>query len=248
LLVRANEGLDESNQVKDKLFSILGHDLRSPFVSVINLLEIIDDDEIPAELRKQMLDELSVTSKASLDTLTNLLKWGEMQIKGIRINQRDFALKPLVERVIQLLAGIAQNKQITIADDTQSLSLYADPDHIEFVLRNLLSNAIKFTGAGGSVSISSTYDEHKHEVTIAVKDSGVGIAPERLQEIFSLENVSRDGTYNEKGTSLGLMMCKEFTEVNNGRIEVNSIPGQGSSFSIVLKGSVEKKTSGMQFA
>ena len=239
----ANTNLDESNQLKDKLFSILGHDLRSPFVSVINLLELVDDEDIPAETRKEMITELSTTSKAALETLTGLLKWGEMQIKGVRLNQHEFAVRPVAERVLLLLAGAANYKRITIknyiADD---LILLADKDHVEFVLRNLISNAVKFTGVGGQVAIKSAFDEHSSMATITVEDTGVGIAPDRLNSIFSLKNISSNGTYNEKGTSLGLLMSKEFIDANEGSISVSSIQGAGSAFSFTLKAQIAKGT------
>jgi signal transduction histidine kinase len=235
-LRNANINLDESNQLKDKLFSILGHDLRSPFVSVINILELIDDEDLPAETRKEMITELSVTSKAALETLTGLLKWGEMQIKGVRLNRNEFAVNPVIERVILLLAGTANYKRITIKNQTcNNLILIADKDHVEFVLRNLISNAIKFTGVSGQVTIKSSFDEQRSMATITVEDTGVGIAPERLNTIFSLNNISSNGTYNEKGTSLGLLMSKEFIDANEGSISVTSTPGSGSAFSFTLK-------------
>lgn len=243
-LLKANKSLDESNKVKDKLFSVLGHDLRSPFVSVINLLELIDDDDIPADAKSEMIKELTVSSKAALETLTGLLKWGEMQIKGLRINQQEFAVKPVAERVITLLNGNASYKNIGIINGiTTDLNLIADPDHVEFILRNLISNAIKFTGVGGKVTVDSFYSAAGNTVTITVKDTGVGMSAEKLESIFSLNNISSNGTFNEKGTSLGLLMCKEFVEANKGTITVRSTPGYGSEFAFTLKGAVNKAPS-----
>ncbi|WDF54297.1 tetratricopeptide repeat-containing sensor histidine kinase [Mucilaginibacter sp. KACC 22063] len=238
-LVNANKNLDESNQVKDKLFSILGHDLRSPFVSVINMLELIDDEDLPASTRQAMINELGITSKAALETLTGLLKWGEMQIKGLRLNTLQFAVKPVLDRVMLLLNGTANFKHIEISNLVdEDVELIADPDHVEFVIRNLLSNAIKFTGVGGSIFIKCFFNNRNNEVTITVEDTGVGIAPDRVNSIFSLSNISSNGTYNEKGTSLGLMICKEFIEANGGSISVRSTLGVGSAFSFTLKGVV----------
>ncbi|MCJ8209057.1 tetratricopeptide repeat-containing sensor histidine kinase [Mucilaginibacter sp. RS28] len=239
-LLKANKQLDESNHVKDKLFSILGHDLRSPFISVINLLDLLDDDDIPEDSRKEMLQELGLTSKAGLETLTGLLKWGETQIKGLRINQQEFAVRPLADRVTQLLSTNASHKSITIKNSIQpELNLIADSDHVEFVLRNLLSNAIKFTRAGGKISFRSQFDPATNKATITVRDNGIGISPDRFEAIFSLKNVSNNGTFNEKGTSLGLVMCKEFIEANNGSISVRSAPGSGSDFSFILNATMK---------
>ncbi|NCD71073.1 ATP-binding protein [Mucilaginibacter agri] len=238
-LRNANTELDESNQLKDKLFSILGHDLRSPFVSVINLLEMIDDEDLPADTRKEMVSELSITSKAALETLTGLLKWGEMQIKGMRINRHEFAVKPVVERVILFLTGAANYKRIEIRNFiSDDLNLIADKDHVEFVLRNLISNAVKFTGVNGRVTVKSFFNERTNLATITVEDTGVGIDSNRLNSIFSLNNISSNGTYNEKGTSLGLLMSKEFIDANEGQIEVRSTPGVGSAFSFTLQATI----------
>lgn len=243
-LRNANMNLDESNQLKDKLFSILGHDLRSPFVSVINLLELIDDEDLPADTRKEMVTELSTTSKAALETLTGLLKWGEMQIKGVRLNSHEFAVKPVAERVLLLLAGAANFKRIIIKNNiAEDVILLADKDHVEFVLRNLISNAIKFTGVGGQVNIKSVFNAATSTATITVEDTGVGVAADRLQSIFSLKNISSNGTYNEKGTSLGLLMSKEFIDANEGAISVSSTPGLGSAFSFTLKATIAQHSS-----
>lgn len=242
-LRNANAELDESNQLKDKLFSILGHDLRSPFVSVINLLEMIDDEDLPADTRKEMVSELSVSSKAALETLTGLLKWGEMQIKGMRINRHEFAVKPVVDRVLLFLTGAANYKRIEIRNYiSDDLNLIADKDHVEFVLRNLISNAVKFTGVNGRITVKSFFDVRNNQATITIEDTGVGIDSNRLNTIFSLNNISSNGTYNEKGTSLGLLMSKEFIDANEGHIDVRSTPGVGSAFSFTLQASISQTT------
>lgn len=246
-LTSANKNLDESNQVKDKLFSILGHDLRSPFVSVINMIDLVDDEDLPADTRSALLSELSVTSKAALETLTGLLKWGEMQIKGVRLNRQELLVKPLLERVLLLLNGTANFKQISIFNLlTDDITLIADADHVEFVLRNLISNAIKFTGINGKVMIKAFFDNQHNQVTIMVEDTGVGISPERIQSVFSLSNISSNGTYNEKGTSLGLLICKEFIEANAGTISVRSTLGVGSTFSFTLQGAIKTDQSDLK--
>lgn len=236
LLNSANIELKESNEVKDKLFSVLAHDLRSPFSAIINLLSLINDDILDAKERKDLINMAVVSSNASLGILNNLLKWGEMQIKGVRINQVDLWPHQIIERNIAVLSASAELKNIRIDNlVAKNFKVMADADHFEFVTRNLLSNAIKFTDKGGIVSISSEIDKAKAEVKFIVKDTGVGIKKERLQGIFNLGNVSTTGTNDEKGTSLGLVLCKEFVEANNGRIWAESVPGTGSEFMFVLK-------------
>jgi signal transduction histidine kinase len=238
LLNKTNASLQESNHVKDKLFSVLGHDLRSPFVSVINLLEFVDDDDITPEQRKELLGQLEETSKASLETLNNLLKWGEMQIKGIRLNQTTFTVKNIIDRNIVMLSDSANKKSIcinnTVAGD---ISVFADADHFDFVIRNLISNGIKFSYVNGTITIGAQKDEDTGKVILTVTDNGVGISPNQVGQIFNIDNVSTSGTKNEKGTSLGLLLCKEFIELNGGKIQVESKVGSGSVFSFSLNSS-----------
>ncbi|OCX51797.1 hypothetical protein BEL04_17445 [Mucilaginibacter sp. PPCGB 2223] len=236
LLNKTNNDLKESNTVKDKLFSVLAHDLRSPLATIINLLYVINDDELPPLERKELINMVTVTSSASLDTLNNLLKWGEMQLKGIRLNAVEIRPHDIVARDIDLLAASARLKGIAVYNTIdEDIRVVADRDHFEFVIRNLLSNAIKFTNQGGVVSIGATGYTDKNEVQFSVKDNGVGIEAERMKTIFNIGNVSTDGTKDEKGTSLGLVLCKEFVEANKGKIWVNSKPGEGSEFVFTLK-------------
>ena len=235
LLNKTNQSLQESNHVKDKLFSVLGHDLRSPFVSVINMLEFIDDDDIPPQQRKELLGQLEETSKASLETLNNLLKWGEMQIKGVRLNQSAFKVRSIIDRNIAMLLDSANNKTITIKNLVdREIAVFADADHFDFVIRNLISNAIKFSYVDGIIEIFAEKDENSGKTTIKVKDNGVGIPAHQLDLIFNIHNISTTGTNNEKGTSLGLLLCKEFIELNGGSINVESEAGSGSIFSVTL--------------
>lgn len=235
LLNKANTSLKESNTVKDKFFSILAHDLRLPIASVINLLYIIDDEDISPEERHEIINKLIVNCNASLSTLNQLLKWGEMQIKGIRLNPVPFRPGEIIERNINLLSAAAEEKAISVINMTGgSVQLFSDPDHFDFVIRNLLSNAVKFTHDGGSVIIQSEA-LGKKMVKFTVKDSGVGIEAERIPGIFEISNMSTQGTNNEKGTSLGLIMCKDFIEANKGSIEVKSEIGKGSEFIFILR-------------
>ncbi|GGH07865.1 tetratricopeptide repeat-containing sensor histidine kinase [Mucilaginibacter phyllosphaerae] len=232
LLNKTNTKLQEANTVKDKLFSVLGHDLRSPFISVINLLQIIDDDLEPQH-RKEMMQRLEINSKSSLETLDSLLRWGQMQIKGIPVNQVVFETKPPVLRSVNFLAGVADTKGINIICSVpDDIKVLADSDHFEFIIRNLLSNAIKFSDQGATVSVSAV--KNKGKVAFTVTDDGIGIAPEKLNGIFGFGNVSTRGTGNESGTGLGLLLCKEFAGINGGIIDVASKPGQGSAFTVTF--------------
>lgn len=234
LLKKTNTDLKESNSVKDKLFSIIAHDLRSPMASVINILPFFSDEDTSQEEREVLTNQLLENCNASLDTLNQLLSWGEMQIKGIRLTKTKFPLYPEIEKVLALLHPLATKKFIILKNQIkQDVVLKMDKDHLRFIIRNFLSNAIKFTPRGGAVVIYSQL-LNDERIKVTVKDTGIGIAPNRIKNIFSINNHSTDGTNQEKGTSLGLVMCREFTEANGGTITVESRENEGSAFSIIL--------------
>ncbi len=237
----ANKELEESNEVKDKFFSIIAHDIRSPLVSTIGILELIDNKDIDEETKSTMVTKLIGHCRNSLSILDKLLKWGQMQIKGVRINQQIFNPLLNIERNVSLLKDMAQSKNIAIALKVpENLELFADPDHFDFVIRNLLANAIKFTNENGNVEVSASSSEDK--ITFRVKDNGVGISEARIKKIFQLSAMGTRGTSAEEGTSLGLIICKEFVEANKGSILVESIVGEGTIFSFALNKAKEKNS------
>ncbi|QQL49091.1 tetratricopeptide repeat-containing sensor histidine kinase [Mucilaginibacter ginkgonis] len=234
-LRKINYNLANVNLVKDKLLSVFAHDLRSPFVSIINLMHIINDEDVTHDERATLLHKLEMTSKASLETLDGLLKWGQMQMKGIQVSPVQFAIKQVVQSIQFLLAETASQKNVKVFNlVSDDISLTADVDQFEFIIRNILSNAIKFSKPGGSVWILADADTAKNEVSISIRDNGVGIAADKLDQIFNLDNVSASGTANEKGTSIGLLMSKQFITANHGAIKVISQPDKGSEFLITL--------------
>lgn len=236
LLNKSNDALTTSNTVKDKLFSILAHDLRAPLNSVINLLDIINKGWLSEEEKVVMMNKLAVHCNASMDTLDLLLRWGQMQLKGVMINKVMLDPGDVIARSIALSLEAASHKSITIetAIDPE-LRVYCDVDHLDFIIRNLLSNAIKFTSEGGAICLSVQRRTEQSDILFTVKDNGVGISEERITSIFSAESVSTNGTNNEKGTSLGLVICNEFIAANDGEIWVESIAGEGSAFFFTLK-------------
>jgi signal transduction histidine kinase len=235
LLNGSNAALQESNDVKDKLFSILAHDLRSPLASVINLLEMIHNGWLSEEEKDLMMSKLAAHCNASMETLNLLLQWGQMQLKGIMIKQIAISPDKVLQRNVALLMEPAREKNIRITQDVLTdEKAICDQDHLDFMLRNLLSNAIKFTRTGGNIKVSvKKYKED--QLLFAVQDDGVGIAADRLAAVFNLNNVSTNGTNNEKGTSLGLVICKEFITANDGEMWAESTEGAGSSFFFTLK-------------
>lgn len=242
-LLRQQEELKHSNTVKDKLFSILGHDLRAPLTRVIGLLNVLtvngqakDEAEIIEKLRNQ--------SRNTLETLDNLLVWGQRQLKGIRLNQQIISAKEQIQTSIALVADYAGQKKISIVDHTPSdLHIFADPSHFDFVMRNLLSNAVKFSHSGTTVAISA-FASGIQQVTFAIKDSGVGIAKEMQDHIFTAGTGSLRGTWDEKGTGIGLMLCREYIAENGGRLWLESEPGKGATFFFCLSQKTSAKIAG----
>ena len=230
-----NSTLKSTNTVKDKLLSVMAHDLRSPFISIVNLLGLIKVDGLDPDEQHDLFQKLEITSLASLETIDSILTWGQMQMKGIQTNPTTFALKPLFTQAIGLLLETAGYKHIAIRDlSGAEITLFADLEHVSFIIRNLLSNAVKFTNTGGKIHCLAEKDANTQEVTITIMDNGVGIAAARLPHIFDMDNVSTAGTFNEKGTSMGLLVCKEFAASNKGRISVSSEVGVGSHFYLTL--------------
>jgi len=235
---KANADLMQSNNVKDKLFSILGHDLKSPLGSILSFLELVNRGWLSEEEKSLMLSKLESQCSTTLDTLNLILHWGQMQLKGVMIQQSDVSPEKAISRNVLLLKEMAAQKSISIKQNIEpGLEVFCDADHLDFLARNILSNAIKFTPVGGIIHISVQAYQN-NQVIFQFRDSGIGIEPSRLESIFSLNNVSTVGTNNEKGTSLGLVVCKEFISANGGNIWVESIIGEGSKFFFTLQRSI----------
>ena len=230
-----SEQLALVNRQKDKLFSIIAHDLRNPIGSLQSFLEMLTDDRLDDDEKKILSEELLQQTKKTSDMLQNLLSWTSSQMDGVVPRPTTLNLQQTLQHTIDLQAGIAYRKEIVLHTDINpDLHLMADSDMLTLVVRNLLSNAIKFTKPGGSIWV--TTKEEKDACVLEIKDSGIGITPEKRDEIFSFNATSTYGTNNEKGTGLGLTICKEYIELQGGKMWFNSQPGTGTSFFISLPG------------
>jgi len=235
---KLNKDLIESNAIKDKLFSIIGHDLRSPVSNVVQMMDILGNIDFSSEERFEIIATLKKHSESSLETLDNLLQWGKAQLQGIRVKSDIVFPQIIIERNIEAYSMQAQQKSITIKNLVpENLVVNADSDHLNFIMRNLLSNAVKFTYLSGTVIINASQISDEL-VCITVQDHGIGMSPENKKTIFKTFPVITPGTANEKGTGIGLMLCKEFVEANGGTISVESTAGKGTTFSFTLKGSI----------
>lgn len=231
-LKQAKEELEKSNNTKDKLFEIVAHDIRSPMSAIAGLSEILfhDGHKISDDKRAKFISSIhSATSKLT-SLLENLLYWARAQQKQNSINAEFFPLKDLVLEAVELFKSNLESKAITMKMDiSESYIVYADYNMIYVVLRNLISNAIKFTARGGSLII--VINERMHMVHFELRDSGVGVADDKIPHLFSSTLLSSDrGTEGEKGTGIGLSLCKQFVDLNNGEIGVTSSLGKGSVF------------------
>ena len=234
-LARKVEELNQANATKEKLLSIISHDLVNLFNSLINLSNLLTEPEKPLsiEQKDKYLLMISQSSNQGYHLLRNLLDWLRNQMGTLKIVPTTVNLKPLVERNIEFLSSQAKNKNITLGSTINSETwVLADPNMLDTVIRNLLANAIKFTPRDGEVNISA--QERDTIMEISVIDTGIGIKREDLQQIFQSSHHTTIGTGNEKGTGIGLNLCKEFVEKNAGKIGVESEVGKGSRFYIQL--------------
>jgi signal transduction histidine kinase/ligand-binding sensor domain-containing protein len=233
-----NEQLKNLNSTKNKLFSIISHDLRSPFHIILGFQSLLvrKYNEFSDNERLKMLRQLNSTSNQVYYLLENLLNWAKIQTSSIKHTPVRFNLKNVILRKSDLYWDIADVKGIVINQEIpEELFAFADVALLETAVRNLINNAIKFTPTGGSILIRAR--ESQNMITISIIDSGVGMTANQVEALFNIEQTqSRYGTIGEKGSGLGLVLCKEFVEKNGGTITVVSQPGQGSSFIFTVPG------------
>lgn len=229
---KAEEELRKLNAGKDVFFSVLAHDLKNPMNGLLGLSEVLVE-MLPAEANSELRETaLDVRNLASLvgTLLLDLLGWAQLQLGQLRPAPRVISLARAIEPTLTLITTATRAKRIELLNEAVvPLELYCDVRMNETVLRNLLSNAVKFTPSGGTIRILAEAKED--EVVITIADSGKGIAPERIAGLFELGQTKPTyGTAGEKGTGLGLPLCREMVERNGGRIWVDSTPDEGSSF------------------
>jgi len=226
-----NAELQKNNEIKTKLFSIISHDLRSPLATTKGLLLLLKDEpNLPEEFRIY-LNQMSKNLDGTFILLDNLLKWSATQMQSVKVKPSTFSMLGLIQEIAELYRPVAQEKNIEILVlPSEKYTVLADRDMLHLVLRNLVSNAIKFTPENGKIEIST--EKREKELAIHVKDTGVGIPKENLEKIF--EGLSTRGTASEKGTGLGLQLCKEFITLNNGELKVKSVENEGSTFSFTV--------------
>lgn len=227
-----NRLLEELNGIKDRLFSIISHDLRAPLGSLKSLLTLLNDKTLSEAQVTALFPRLAQDVGYTSDLLDSLLHWAKSQLHGIHTNPKKIDMKALTEENILLLSSIAEQKKIELRNEiSENTFVLADEDMTRTILRNLISNALKFTKANGHIRVSA--QTLREGVEVAVEDTGLGISQSVLSQLFK-GNVTTRGTKNEKGTGLGLMLVKDFVEKNSGTIRVESEVGKGSRFIFTL--------------
>jgi signal transduction histidine kinase len=232
IIEQQSEELKALNSTKDRLFSIIAHDLRSPLSSLKGVMQLLENEFISKEEFRQLSKRLQQNVDNVHGMLENLLLWSLSQMDGIKPNVKNFDLNFVIEETVILFKEVFTQKQINLTNNS-SLNLQAlgDEYQIRTVLRNLLNNAIKFTPQNGQIEIVSSVE--KHFVNLKISDTGMGIRKEDLAQIFSNPKLN-NGTAGEKGTGFGLFLCKELIEKNGGSIEIKSEFKKGTTIEILL--------------
>jgi len=232
-ILRSEQNL---NQTKDKFFNIIAHDLRNPLNGLMGLSDIIsaEFDNYDDTEKKRLLEKMKEAIHSTYKLIENLLEWSRVQTGKISASPVSIDLHSLSKEIVSITQPSADMKSISIENNiSDTIKVFADEDQLRFIIRNIITNAIKFTGANGEITLNAEKIESlsgkRNFVNICISDNGVGISQENLEKIFMLDQkFSQKGTNEEQGTGLGLLLCKEFTELNEGTIIIKSDKGEGT--------------------
>jgi signal transduction histidine kinase len=230
IIQHQKEKLEETNRIKDKLFSVVSHDIKGPLSSLKLSLLLAKTGTLSPEEFNHVVSGIETHMEQTTEFIENLLQWARIQLRGIQYEPTMFELRTLIEETVHLLDPEVHAKGITILKNgfNDPLMAHVDPNMIRSVLRNLLTNAIKFTSPGGIITLTAKSDDQSQ--IISITDTGVGIPVEHRNRIFTLDSVTTKGTKQEAGTGLGLILCKEFIDKNKGTIWFESEEGRGTTF------------------
>lgn len=224
-----NRELIELHGIKDKLFSVVAHDLRSPISSLISILRLVNENMLDADIQARLFKEISNRVDDTFGLLDNLLRWAKNQMQGIVPAPAYFDVREASREITDTLQDVAANKKIILDNSIRQQQVYADRDMFAVVVRNLTMNAIKYTSANGEITLDSYLSGNM--LVVSVNDTGTGISEKIQKTLFKLsETSSQRGTNNENGAGLGLALCDDFVKANGGSIWFHSNPGEGSTF------------------
>jgi len=235
LLEKLNSELSLTNAEKDKLFAIIAHDLKSPFQSILGFSDIIttESDKLSKEEILNYFQLISESNNNLYELIENLLSWSLIKMGKLKINPEPFTPIDDINKIIRLYHGNLHEKNISVnLEASKEDHLNIDRNSFMIILRNLISNSIKYTKSGGSIDITAHKSDGVYE--LKVRDSGVGMSEEVIEDILSKDINSTSGTRGEKGTGFGLMICLEMIERNNGKLDISSTPGKGTEFKVIF--------------
>ena len=233
LISKQKKELESLNSTKDKLFSIISHDLKSPLSTILGTLDLIKRGVLSDQEQRDIFKKLHYRVYIINQMLNNLLHWANAQQLGIRIRRTHFDLTKTVEQTLSIARILAEDKNITLKHEYHGPKIIiADEDHIKIILQNLIGNAIKFTPENGKVYIE--YSETDDYILIHIKDTGIGMSEEKIREVFSLTGteITVNGTKQESGTGIGLMLAREFIKKNGGHFDIESAKGKGTVINV----------------
>lgn len=231
-ILEQSKHLENINNVKDKLFSIISHDLKDSLTSTKGCIDLLKDGQLSQEEFNNLLPELSKSANNASLLLFDLLNWSKSQMQSLKPKPSSFDVQEVFYEKVKLIEQKMQTKGVVLVDKTFRDFIYADRSMVEIIIQNLLANAVKFCKTGDTITIGNKTDKGK--AIISVADSGVGIAIENQHKLFNNNTFTTVGTNNEKGTGLGLSICRELVALNEGRIWVDSEPDVGSTFFVEL--------------
>jgi PAS domain S-box-containing protein len=236
-LLESEKHLKETVAAKDKFLSIIAHDLKGPFSALVGLTELLLEkhDKMNSDSRNEIINAVYQSCVRTYGLLENLLAWSAIHTGRKRLDQVSFVIQDAININIELLSEVFKRKNIKVVfNKLLRTQVHADIDMVNTVIRNLLSNALKYTFPQGTIEIKVS-DSSIDLVNISIKDTGIGISNSNIEKLFKIDlSFSTPGLENERGTGLGLILCKEFVEKNGGQIWVKSVPGVGSEFSFTL--------------
>jgi signal transduction histidine kinase len=226
-----NDELEQVNEIKNKLFAIIAHDLRGPLSSLQSLIYLVREHDLSQDEMAEITKTLERNLQENASMMDNLLAWAQAQMNGIKLNVRDFTLIQGIKSVTDQIQFQAEEKGIQIKMDVDStIEVKADYDMVKLVVRNLVANAVKFSEMGDAILLKAFYSKSEGMAEVHVIDEGTGIGIEDQSKLFSKGHFTKRGTDNEKGSGLGLMLCKEFIEGHGGSLWFESKPGEGTTF------------------
>ncbi|NJL12702.1 MAG: HAMP domain-containing histidine kinase [Microscillaceae bacterium] len=234
-ITHTNHQLAEIDKVKNKLFSIIAHDLRGPIVSLNQFLKLLKENTLTKDEFRSILNKLQAQSENTEDLVENLLFWAKNQMEGIIPKFKKVNAEDIIQEVFNLYQATAIQKDIELnLQSSTSSQVYADRDMLKLIIRNLVNNAIKYSYQNSTIHVKIDKDSSSNNVIISIKDKGIGIPLELQEQLFSVNIQSRRGTKQEKGTGLGLLLVKDFVEAMHGKLSVQSEANQGTSFFLHL--------------